>query len=49
MSMNLFFTVEYDENHPEGVQRGRRTPTRPATIQIDMAVRHRAGEDLITY
>ncbi len=34
MSMNLFFTVEYDENHPEGVQEVMNAPTRPATIRL---------------
>ena len=47
MRVNLLFTVEYDENHTESVQRGHKGADQARYHQIDMAVGHRASQNLI--
>ena len=47
VSVNLFFTVEHDENHTEGVQGGHKRPDQTGDHQIKMTVRHRARQNLI--
>ncbi len=45
--MNLLFTVEDDEDHTEGVQRGHERADQTRHHQIDMAVSHRPGKDFV--
>ena len=47
VSVNLFFSVEDDENHTEGVERGHKRTDQTCHHQIDMTIRHRTREDLI--
>ncbi len=45
--VDLFFTVEDDEDHPEGIQRGHKRPDQAGYHQVDMTVSHRASEDFV--
>ena len=45
--VNLLFTVEHNENHAEGVQRGHKGADQARHHQVDMTVGHRPRQDLI--
>lgn len=45
--MDLLFAVEDDEDHPEGVERGHKCADQTRNHQVDMTIRHRAGEDFV--
>ena len=47
VSVNLFFTVEYDENHTEGIQGGHERTDQTRNHQIDMTIRHGTGKDFV--
>ena len=47
VSVNLFFTVEYDENHTEGIQGGHERTDQTRNHQIDMTIRHGTRKDFV--
>ncbi|MNE80950.1 hypothetical protein D3C80_1775630 [compost metagenome] len=47
MRVNLFFAVEDDENHTEGVQRGHKRTDQTCHHQIDMTIRHSTCKDFV--